>query len=347
MRTPNIALAVCNVLLVALVFHLAPLMRKRSLFFGVTVDEGFRNSGEAHGIARTFRILVWTGAALAIAALSLAGHMMSPGFISLGALIEVAFGIAAWIYAWRCVRPHSGSHISSERVVTLGQKTPSLPGGILAILIPFAGPAAATWYLWSRYADLPARYPIHWNAAGQADRFASKSLLSVYFPPIMSTCVLLLLAVFALSIQYGSRRGISGEQPGWSAKHQRLNLLLLVAVMWILSVMLSIPSFGPLFSAEVVRLATWCSITALLVVIAVFCVRMYRISMQPTGGTDATPDECWRWGLVYYNPDDAALIVEKREGPGFTLNFGNTFSWVIVVLILLITILPVVVRKWL
>jgi uncharacterized membrane protein len=39
---------------------------------------------------------------------------------------------------------------------------------------------------------------------------------------------------------------------------------------------------------------------------------------------NATPDECWKLGLIYYNPDDPAWAVETRAGRFLCgLNFGN------------------------
>lgn len=38
-------------------------------------------------------------------------------------------------------------------------------------------------------------------------------------------------------------------------------------------------------------------------------------------------DQHWHAGLFYYNRQDPALFVQRRSGPGFTLNFGNVFSW--------------------
>lgn len=34
-------------------------------------------------------------------------------------------------------------------------------------------------------------------------------------------------------------------------------------------------------------------------------------------------DRFWRGGLVYVNRDDPALMVPRRFGLGWTLNFGN------------------------
>jgi uncharacterized membrane protein len=57
---------------------------------------------------------------------------------------------------------------------------------------------------------------------------------------------------------------------------------------------------------------------------------------------DRTPDAAWKLGLLYYNPDDPALIVEKRFGLGWTLNFGRPAVWLILLGILLLSsIVPI------
>jgi hypothetical protein len=38
-------------------------------------------------------------------------------------------------------------------------------------------------------------------------------------------------------------------------------------------------------------------------------------------------DEYWRWGLFYANASDPALFLQRRSGPGYTLNYGNFFAW--------------------
>jgi uncharacterized membrane protein len=57
---------------------------------------------------------------------------------------------------------------------------------------------------------------------------------------------------------------------------------------------------------------------------------------------DRTPDECWKFGQLYFNPDDPAIWVEKRAGVGYTLNFGRPASWAI---LLAITAAPLVVIR--
>jgi uncharacterized membrane protein len=35
--------------------------------------------------------------------------------------------------------------------------------------------------------------------------------------------------------------------------------------------------------------------------------------------------------MIYYNPNDVALFVERRAGLGHMFNFGHRWSWILVV----------------
>jgi Family of unknown function (DUF5808) len=54
-----------------------------------------------------------------------------------------------------------------------------------------------------------------------------------------------------------------------------------------------------------------------------------------------TPDEFWR-GMFYVNPEDPALLVRKRYGVGYTVNFGNPRSFAVVGFVVLMIALPLV-----
>ena len=38
----------------------------------------------------------------------------------------------------------------------------------------------------------------------------------------------------------------------------------------------------------------------------------------------------WRLGIFYFNRDDRRLLVWKRHGLGWTLNFGHFAAWLII-----------------
>jgi uncharacterized membrane protein len=54
----------------------------------------------------------------------------------------------------------------------------------------------------------------------------------------------------------------------------------------------------------------------------------YKMARDPKMPVDNTPDECWRLGSIYNNPNDPAIFVQKRIGFGYTFNFGNPVSWI-------------------
>ena len=58
---------------------------------------------------------------------------------------------------------------------------------------------------------------------------------------------------------------------------------------------------------------------------------MYRggliLSSPATEPYDSTPDNAWHAGIFYFNKADAAVIVPKRFGLGWTLNFARPSAW--------------------
>ncbi len=67
----------------------------------------------------------------------------------------------------------------------------------------------------------------------------------------------------------------------------------------------------------------------------------------PTPVVFRDDDRYWYGGIIYNNPDDPALVVEKRYGLGWTLNFGHPQARLILigllVVILVLSILPVLI----
>jgi uncharacterized membrane protein len=58
---------------------------------------------------------------------------------------------------------------------------------------------------------------------------------------------------------------------------------------------------------------------------------------------DRLADRYWRLGVLYVNREDPALIVERRYGFGWTLNFGNPLSWLVVAALAAIAVVSVLI----
>jgi uncharacterized membrane protein len=331
-------------LLLAAVFHCIPRLRKRNLYFGVTVAENFRESEEGRAIAREFRVWLWAGTVLTLGVSWGALEFRQTLLFTLTPDLQILAAVLAWLRAWRRTKRHS-VRPAGIRSVEIVQAPGASIWGLLGLVLPPFGPIAAAVFLWLNYSELPE----HWGRytgrlrSGDVDHFIDKSPVVVFATPVIAGVVLLLCLAIGLGIRYASRCGSSGERAGWASKSRRLNLMMLTAIMWIVSLMTSVISVTPLLSSRTIDALLPASVVALLAALIGFGVSLVRLSMEKTGGSDATPDECWKGGVIYCNPSDSALMVEKRSGIGYTLNFGNRIAWVILGFVLLLPILAIAV----
>jgi hypothetical protein len=106
-----------------------------------------------------------------------------------------------------------------------------------------------------------------------------------------------------------------------------------------------LPPVFSLLQAPALAMKVWS--VALIVTIVAFIIslmhggqggaRLLASGRSPIG--DRTADTRWIGGLFYFNPTDPALLVEKRMGIGWTLNFGNPWSWVPLIAVAVIVVI--------
>lgn len=88
-----------------------------------------------------------------------------------------------------------------------------------------------------------------------------------------------------------------------------------------------------------------------MIITAVFIIKITKIYEQkghPQGEVyqkiiDRDDDRYWIGGMLYYNPDDPALLVEKRVGLGWDFNYAKPaakfFAFVIITIVVGIIIM--------
>jgi uncharacterized membrane protein len=59
---------------------------------------------------------------------------------------------------------------------------------------------------------------------------------------------------------------------------------------------------------------------------------------------DANPKH-WKLIIFYYNPDEPRLVVPKRTGIPFTLNFARPAAWVIIATIFALIVFAFVINN--
>ncbi|NOZ94720.1 MAG: DUF1648 domain-containing protein [Acidobacteria bacterium] len=324
-----------------------PDLTRPALFFAVTVDPGFRRTRAGRAIVRGYRtvVLVVTAAGLLVAWRFGRGFQGTAGVGVMVGVLAVATG--AFLWGRSRALPHAVA-MPSVRQAVVAPRRVSLPGGPLAQAGPFLLMLATGGWLAASWERIPARFPVHWNASGVADAFASRSPATVFGPLLTNLLMCFVLLCLAVAISLSSRRiAVSGEQAASEGRFRRLVLLILLGAEYLVALMASLvaalPILGP--RAERWTVPAVASLTLAFLAVAIFAmVRTGQGGSRAGGGEpaqaagaaagDGTEDRYWKLGLLYVNPEDPAIFVEKRFGFGYTLNFGNARAWLILALVL-------------
>jgi uncharacterized membrane protein len=291
-----------------------PNLTRRELLFGVPVPPDFRESPMGRHAISMFR--------LAIAAVVLAGIcvlLLTPAerLNSVAGLLPLAIPLTAGIcFYWqhRKLAP-AAVQFQGPREAELTSAPDKLPGFVWLAAVPFLILAAAATWLFLNWDSLPVRFPVHYNSSGP-DRWVERSTKAVYGPLFFGAELCAFFLIMALAGWFGSRRSRSRPFMLGSA----------IAVEFFLGFLFSIIALQPLLNTP-----GWMFVLLPMAFVIPLIIVGARKMSEPGEPMDPTPNECWKWGIFYYNPDDAVLFVEKREGFGYTFNFANRWSWVLIV----------------
>jgi uncharacterized membrane protein len=303
--------------------HFLPRFTRPDVFFGVTVEPAFRTSDAAHRILRDYRVALWSGAVVA-SALIWALHRSILAF-----LIYVIASCAAQVASHRRALIHAATR-STTIEIDLSAPKERIPGGLFAASLPFVVLIGLGVWAVTHMDRLPGRLPVHWGIDGP-NRWVVTSPRAIIGVLVQHALICLVLTASALGVLHWSRR-ISGSGPSAAAERlfRRRTLLLILTVEYFSIA----PPVLSLLQAPVLAMSVWSA--ALVVIILAFTIGLMRAGQggarsSPAGGQpigDRTADERWIGGLIYFNPTDPALLVEKHMGIGWTLNLGNPWSWV-------------------
>jgi uncharacterized membrane protein len=339
MNTPTISVFICIVAMSAL-GHFLPKFTRPDLFFGVTVDPAIRNSDEARRILRNYRIALWSSA---IAAGTLDGVLHRPVI----ALVLCVIGIGcAQVASHRRALIHAASRATTIEV-DLSAPREHVPGGLLTALLPLIVLVGLGLWAVPHVDQLPLRLPVHWGFSGP-NRWMITSSRAIIVLLAQHAFICLVLIASALAVLHWSRRiAVSGPAAASERQFRRRTVSLILTAEYFTI----LPPIFSLLQAPALAMKVWS--VALIVTIVAFVISLIRAGQGgarlvgtgrgPIG--DRTADERWVGGFLYFNPTDPALLVERRMGIGWTVNFGNPWSWVPVIAVAVIVVTaPLTVR---
>ncbi|CCH20625.1 DUF1648 domain-containing protein [Micromonospora lupini] len=204
------------------------------------------------------------------------------------------------------------------------------------------------------YRDLPERLVLHYDANGEADRFIDTAVWSAFAPVLAQVCLTVVIALLAAlpqrapaALDPADPQRAAAVQRSFGAALSRALLFLTAAAnlgLFFIAQQLWRQNGTADVAAVVATLATTVGVLAVVGTAAYVGGSARR--EPPAGGGDPTrmrDDEAhWRGGLLYVNREDPALLVPKRFGVGWTLNFGRPVAWVVLAVIVAIPVLTTV-----
>ncbi len=348
---------------------LMPSLTRRDLLFGVTVAPDARAQPAAQSIIRRYRIqllgvAVLFALALALLALFAPDSWWANGVSSLLVLALVLVMAVPYLlayYASRALRaaPQEGDAAAEAASEPVAELRPRHYGDYIPLFweaLPLAIIAVTATYLTISYAAAPAIIPVHFDAAGNPNSYAAKTIGSYFLLVWVQLGLMVLLT--GLTLLLVGAKALPGRA---ESRFRRVWLRYLYGLK-----VLTLAFMGGLavLTANAEQTGSDASIGAVLPVTLVYVVILIggalaltlrtgqggsRLGSPAETAVDRMDDRYWKLGGIYVNPHDPSLLVEKRFGVGWTLNFGNPWGVIaicgLLVVVVLAPILIVVLAK--
>ncbi|MFC3802287.1 DUF1648 domain-containing protein [Cohnella sp. GCM10012308] len=195
---------------------------------------------------------------------------------------------------------------------------------------------------------IPDPVPTHFGIAGEADAYSPKSFGAVFMLNIVQLGLIGVFMLVNMTIRQ-ARQQLDPARPEASREKQlqfrKANSVFIYALSLFVVVMLGLGQAVTLYGWPVSHLSPAMLLLPALLILAVFGFVWYvtRHGLDEATNTPRVQeDEAWRGGFFYYNKADPALMVEKRYGVGWTINFAHPIGALIFVGILIVPIAIVV-----
>ncbi len=350
----NLPLVIAAIIMVSMVVEMAlPNFLRPDNLFSVTISPESRRHPEVRALIMRWRLanavigLVAAGICAATVLLSQSLTLIVlPAILLAYTLVVRAIYAAFHRQAQAFAMPAEGNamRVSSLRPRRFGSSVP-----LWWEAAPLAIIALTTIVLATRYPNAPAMVPVHF-LNGQADRFAPKSIVTYFGVVGMQFAAWMILTISGGTLIGSRMPTLTGEAAeAYRRMRARQIFALKTATMILLSITVVLTTSGDQSGAAAANI-TAAAIGGNFVILALTLIPFLRSGQggwrlerrndtQMRARGDTTPDGAWIGGMIYYNPDDPAIFVERRTGFGRTMNLGRPESWLILLGMLAIPVL--------
>lgn len=192
------------------------------------------------------------------------------------------------------------------------------------------------------YPSTPDLVPTHFDFAGNVNQWTPKGPALIAFP-LLFEVFMAVCFIFSHWMTIRSKKDIDPARPAISAyaygAFARAECILLLvggsvltAVLGFVMVLMMAEVLSLFVTMVLIFAATVIFVGATIAVSIVYGQSGSRLikRLEENGDIIADNDEHWKAGIFYWNKDDASLILPKRFGVGWTMNWARPATWVIV-----------------
>lgn len=226
----------------------------------------------------------------------------------------------------------------------------SVRNDFLWMMIPWIELTAFIMAGFLYYPHIPSLLPTHYGLGGRPDQYSRKSFYSVFLLPVFVGIPITVFFTFM-------SRAIRGARPPYNPSTPRKTAVQITGFNRIISRFISVVNVILIIVFLLISLAEWGIISmavipyisflpvSVIISATIFISlregqggwKMYRgLSERPTSGSVSYVDDDSKWlgGLIYHNRDDPSIMVPRRFGVGYSFNYSNHKSLIILILIL-------------
>ena len=321
-------LMAATTLVIAWIMAQTPSLASPGTPLGVRVPKAYLSDPAVTSALAGFKVRTWT-CGIAATALSLFAWKLPLIIAAKKAgrwFDEVETTIAARVSTEACDAPEFR-----------GIPTPTFPW--VTMLASLLCIAAGVIIVASHWSDIPDPLPVHWNGAMEADSWSEKNIGNVFFSSFVA---LGMLGLFAIICSFIALNEASPRSERSVKAHLRndANLAVTNTGMGVLALLMSVgmavmqvtgpvPQFQQFNGAAIIAMLIL-TIGGCIGLVALLLYKQSQLTEQLRGirfpdedKESPDNDHLYKWGVIYYNPEDPAVLVDKRFGTGMSFNFAR------------------------
>jgi uncharacterized membrane protein len=216
---------------------------------------------------------------------------------------------------------------------------------LLGVSTTIAAISGTTGYILGRAPSIPSLLPVHFDDEAIADRFLRASYAIILVPVWIQLALAIVFGAIAGVLLYRTHRTRSAVENELQRQERERMLVTAEAISLLSAIWVT---FQGLLAIRLIMMwqlmccglgdVYYQSLVVCIVLSALVGVRAAVYLQYPKPVMRQTEAAHWRFRSMYFNRQDPALFVPRRNGSGWTVNFGRPQAVVFIGLILFVSI---------